>query len=171
MSTVVVPATTHQAAQARRLGGTRVPCYVFDSHRDLARSVAQTVAGVIRERNALGHHAVLGLAAGRTTVGAYRELVRLHRDEGLDFSGVVTFNLDEYYGLSPERHRDAHRWYFCTEESVDFVLYRGARAGFRCEVMTHFTAGGPEVKTGLRREIVDLMRKRYEQQNALPDPR
>lgn len=46
------------------------------------------------------------------------------------------------YGLSPERHRDAHRWYFCTEESVDFTLYRGARAGFRCEVMTHFTAGG-----------------------------
>lgn len=43
------------------------------------------------------------------------------------------------YGLSPERHRDAHRWYFCTEESIDFVLYRGARAGFRCEVMTHFT--------------------------------
>ncbi len=47
------------------------------------------------------------------------------------------------YGLSPERHRDAHRWYFCTEESVDFTLYRGARAGFRCEVMTHFTATGP----------------------------
>lgn len=47
------------------------------------------------------------------------------------------------YGLAPERHRDAHRWYFCTEESVDFVLYRGARAGFRCAVMTHFTAGGP----------------------------
>jgi hypothetical protein len=47
------------------------------------------------------------------------------------------------YGLSPERHRDAHRWYFCTEESVDFALYRAARAGFRCEFMTHFTADGP----------------------------
>jgi hypothetical protein len=47
------------------------------------------------------------------------------------------------YGLAPERQRDAHRWYFCTEEGVDFVLYRGARAGFRCELMTHFTASGP----------------------------
>ncbi|MES1242675.1 MAG: hypothetical protein ABUT39_13755 [Acidobacteriota bacterium] len=47
------------------------------------------------------------------------------------------------YGLPPERQRDAHRWYFCTEESIDFVLYRGARAGFRCELMTHFTGGDP----------------------------
>ncbi len=48
------------------------------------------------------------------------------------------------YGLAPERHRDAHRWYFCTEESVDFVLYRAARAGFRCDAVTHFTGGGPQ---------------------------
>lgn len=47
------------------------------------------------------------------------------------------------YGLSPERHRDAHRWYFATEESIDFVLYRAARAGFRCELMTHFVGSGP----------------------------
>jgi methyltransferase family protein len=55
-------------------------------------------------------------------------------------AGVPTY---KNYGLSPERHRDAHRWYFCTEESIDFVLYRGARAGFRGEVMTHFTGGDP----------------------------
>jgi glucosamine-6-phosphate deaminase len=110
MSTATVSTVSQQAPQARRLTGTRVPCYVFDSHRDLARSVAQTVAGVIRERNSLGHHAVLGLAAGRTTVGVYRELARLHRDEGLDFSGVVTFNLDEYYGLSPEQTQSHQYW-------------------------------------------------------------
>lgn len=44
------------------------------------------------------------------------------------------------YGLPPERPGDAHRWTFCTEESVDFVLYRAAKHGFQCTVMTHFTA-------------------------------
>src|SRR6185295_11291225 len=44
--------------------------------------------------------------------GVYRELVRMHRDEGLDFSNVVTFNLDEYYGLEPDRLQSYHRWMF-----------------------------------------------------------
>ena len=54
------------------------------------------IAGIIRERAAQGQKAVLGLPTGSTPVGIYRELVRLHREEGLDFSNVVTFNLDEY---------------------------------------------------------------------------
>jgi len=45
---------------------------------------------------------VLGLATGSTPLALYRELIRLHRDEGLDFSKVRTFNLDEYLGLSPD---------------------------------------------------------------------
>jgi glucosamine-6-phosphate deaminase len=90
--------------------GTHVPCYVFDSNRDLARSVAHTVASIIRERNALGGNAVLGLPTGSTPMGVYRELARMHREEGLDFAGVVTFNLDEYYGLAPDRLQSYHRW-------------------------------------------------------------
>lgn len=46
--------------------------------------------------------AVLGLATGSSPLGLYRELARLHREEGLDFSRVTTFNLDEYVGLAPE---------------------------------------------------------------------
>lgn len=68
------------------------------------------IAHVIRERNAVGQHAVLGLPTGSTPVGVYGELVRMHRAEGLDFSGVVTFNLDEYFGLSPESLQSYHRW-------------------------------------------------------------
>jgi glucosamine-6-phosphate deaminase len=45
---------------------------------------------------------VLGLATGSTPLGLYRELVRMHREEGLDFSRVRSFNLDEYVGLGPE---------------------------------------------------------------------
>jgi glucosamine-6-phosphate deaminase len=54
--------------------------------------------------------AVLGLATGGTPEGVYAELVRMHREEGLDFSGVATFNLDEYVGLAPE-HDGSYRYY------------------------------------------------------------
>jgi glucosamine-6-phosphate deaminase len=51
---------------------------------------------------------VLGLATGSTPIATYRELVRLHREEGLDFSKVTTFNLDEYVGLPPEHPQSYH---------------------------------------------------------------
>jgi glucosamine-6-phosphate deaminase len=105
-----VPAPAVPAA--RRVPGTQIPCYVFESNRELATHVAESLANVIRERNAMGQKAVLGLPTGSTPVGVYRELIRLHREEGLDLSGVVTFNLDEYYGLQPDQLQSYHRWMF-----------------------------------------------------------
>lgn len=52
--------------------------------------------------------AVLGLATGATPLTLYRELVRMHREDGLDFSGVTTFNLDEYLGLAPVHPASYH---------------------------------------------------------------
>ncbi|MBI2825171.1 MAG: glucosamine-6-phosphate deaminase [Planctomycetia bacterium] len=98
------------APAARRVPGTEIPCYVFESSRELARHVAHTIAGVIRERNSFGQKAVLGLPTGSTPLGIYRELIRLHREEGLDFAGVVTFNLDEYYGVPRDQLQSYHRW-------------------------------------------------------------
>ncbi len=98
------------APSASRAAGTHPPCYVFDSAAELARYVARIVAGVIQERNALGQAAVLGLPTGSTPVDVYRELIRMHREEGLDFSQVMTFNLDEYYGLAPEQLQSHDRW-------------------------------------------------------------
>ena len=92
------------------LAGTALPCYVFDSHQHLARHVAGIIAAVIRDRAAHGQRAVLGLPTGSTPVGIYRELIRLHQEEGLDFSNVVTFNLDEYLGLGPDRLQSYRRW-------------------------------------------------------------
>ncbi len=89
---------------------THAPCFRFETNEDAALHVAQMVANKIRERHAFGQHAVLGLPTGSTPVGVYRELVRMHRDEGLDFSRVVTFNLDEYYGLHADRLQSYHRW-------------------------------------------------------------
>lgn len=107
MATISVP---QQTQTARRVCGTKVPTYVFEHPNDLARSVAQTVASVIRERNSFGQNAVLGLPTGSTPVGVYRELIRMHEEDGLDFSGVITFNLDEYYGLSGDQLQSYRRW-------------------------------------------------------------
>jgi glucosamine-6-phosphate deaminase len=111
-----MPAVTTPVNKARRASGTNLPCYIFEASDDLARHVAVIVAGVIRERNALGQKAVLGLPTGSNPVGVYRELVRLHKEEGLDFSNVVAFNLDEYYGLGPDAlqsyHRSMHEHFF-----------------------------------------------------------
>ncbi len=94
----------------QRVPGTHIPCYVYGSNHDLAREVAATVAEIIRSRNAAGKHAVLGLPTGSTPVGVYRELIRMHREEGLDFTRVLTFNLDEYYGLQRDQLQSYHRW-------------------------------------------------------------
>ncbi len=65
---------------------------------------ARHIARLIREKP----DAVLGLATGSTPLALYRELVRLHREEGLDFSRVTTFNLDEYVGLPPTHPASYH---------------------------------------------------------------
>lgn len=77
---------------------------------EAAREVAQELAELIRERRAAGRMAVLCLPTGRTPLGVYDELARLHRDEGLDFSNVTTFNLDEFQGLAPEHPQSFRRY-------------------------------------------------------------
>lgn len=106
------PRRTSNTTSARAVAGTRMPCYVFDSSDELARHVARTIANIIRDRNAVGQNAVLGLPTGSTPVGVYRELIRMHREEELDFAGVVTFNLDEYYGVQPDQLQSYHRWMY-----------------------------------------------------------
>jgi len=79
----------------------RVPVVIVE-YEEIARTIARRIAAIIGERRAAGGHAVLGLATGSTPIGIYRELIKMHREEGLDFSDVVTFNLDEYYPMEPQ---------------------------------------------------------------------
>lgn len=67
---------------------------------------SRIVGGLIRDKR----DCVLGLATGGTPLELYQELVRLHREEDLDFSRVTTFNLDEYVGLSAEHPASYHRY-------------------------------------------------------------
>ena len=78
----------------------RVPIVIVE-YDEIARTIASRIAQIVKERRAAGRHAVLGLATGSTPIGIYRELIKVHREDGLDFSDVVTFNLDEYYPMSP----------------------------------------------------------------------
>ena len=88
----------------------KIPTLVFDDHAALSRCVAERIAAVVRQRNAAGATAVLGLATGSTPVGVYRELIRLHREEGLSFRRVVTFNLDEYWPIDRSSIHSYHRF-------------------------------------------------------------
>jgi glucosamine-6-phosphate deaminase len=83
---------------------------IVEEYEQIAVMIAARMAEVIRGRNAEGKPAVLGLATGSTPIGIYRELIRLHREEGLDFSNVVTFNLDEYYPMAPDSIHSYQRY-------------------------------------------------------------
>ena len=82
-----------------------VPLAVYASSAEASQSVAREIAVLIRERQKAKRTAVLGLATGSTPLALYAELVRIHKEEGLSFSNVVTFNLDEYYPIQPTSPR------------------------------------------------------------------
>jgi glucosamine-6-phosphate deaminase len=88
----------------------RIPTRVFPDAEQASVAVAREIAALIRERASLDRPCVLGLATGSTPISVYAELVRLHRDEGLSFAGVTTFNLDEYYPITPDELQSYHRY-------------------------------------------------------------
>jgi len=77
---------------------------IQDKPEQASHLAALVVARVVRENP----QAILGLATGSTPLRLYQELVRMHQEEGLDFSGIRTFNLDEYVGLPAEDPRSYH---------------------------------------------------------------
>ena len=97
----------------------KIPTHIFPAATDAAATLAGEVAALIRERQDAGKSVVLGLATGSTPVPFYRELIRLHREEGLSFANVITFNLDEYHGLGRD-HRESYNR-FMREQLFDHI--------------------------------------------------
>ena len=97
----------------------RLPCEVFTNAPAASRYVAVQIAELIRSRAAKQKNCVLGLATGSTPVGIYAELVRMHREEGLSFQNVITFNLDEYYPMGPDELQSYVR--FMNEHLFDHI--------------------------------------------------
>jgi glucosamine-6-phosphate deaminase len=82
---------------------------ISETYEQMSRLAAREVARMLNSKP----NAVLGLATGSTPLGLYKELVRMHKEEGLDFSQVTTFNLDEYVGLTKDHPQSYH--YFMHE--------------------------------------------------------
>src|SRR5471032_1491511 len=97
----------------------KIPVVIFEQPKVAAARVAQEIAQLIRERAAQNRRAVLGLATGSTPIFVYQELARLHREEGLSFRNVTSFNLDEYYPITPDDAHSYHR--FMREHLFDLV--------------------------------------------------
>lgn len=97
----------------------KIPTVIFESSGAAAAALAQEVRALVETRQKEGKSVVLGLATGSTPVPFYRELIRLHREEGLSLKNVVTFNLDEYHGLAPTHPESYFR--FMREQLFDHV--------------------------------------------------
>jgi glucosamine-6-phosphate deaminase len=82
---------------------------IKDTYEEVSAAAAKVIANLVHNKP----DAVLGLATGSTPLGLYKELIRMHKAEGLNFSKVTSFNLDEYVGLNPDHEQSYH--YFMHE--------------------------------------------------------
>lgn len=92
---------------------------IFKNSKQGSIIVAQEIVELIKSKQVENKSCVLGLATGSSPVEVYEELVRLHKEEGLSFSNVITFNLDEYYPLTEGNHNSYH--YFMHEHFFDHI--------------------------------------------------
>ncbi|HEV9036354.1 MAG TPA: glucosamine-6-phosphate deaminase [Puia sp.] len=97
----------------------KIPVKIFSSLEEGSRFIGKEIAAIIRDKESRGEKAVLGLATGASPKSLYAELVRLHRDEGLSFRNVITFNLDEYYPIDNDALQSYNR--FMKEHLFDKV--------------------------------------------------
>ncbi len=88
----------------------KIDTHIYRLAADASTAVAMQIERVIREKQSQKKLCVLGLATGSTPVTVYEELIRMHKSEGLSFSNVITFNLDEYYPMHPNSLQSYHRF-------------------------------------------------------------
>lgn len=92
---------------------------IFESSSEASKIVAKEIATLIITKSNQNKKCVLGLATGSSPIKVYEELVRLHKEEGLSFANVITFNLDEYWPMRPDNIQSYH--YFMHEHLFNHV--------------------------------------------------
>ena len=107
--------TTSQILHPRE----KLATWIFDDSTRASRYIAREIADLISDKKSLGKCCVLGLATGSSPRGVYKELIRLHKDEGLSFGHVHTFNLDEYFPIEPSELQSYVR--FMKENLFDHI--------------------------------------------------
>jgi len=88
----------------------KIPVNIYPDLKQASKSVAREIAELIRSKQAKWEKCVLGLATGSTPKSLYTELIRLHKEEGLSFKNVITFNLDEYYPIEKDALQSYNRF-------------------------------------------------------------
>lgn len=81
----------------------KIPTTIYEDAATASIEIAKTIRDLIVRKQKIGEKAILGLATGSSPTRVYDELVRMHKEEGLSFKNVITFNLDEYYPMKPDR--------------------------------------------------------------------
>ena len=106
MSNQPIVSLEHTSALKYQLKGfEKISIKFWDNPDEGAIHIAKYIALCIRQKQQDNDHIVLGLATGSSPIKVYNELVRMHREEGLSFVNVITFNLDEYYPMKPEANQ------------------------------------------------------------------
>lgn len=88
----------------------KIPCSIFLNLKDGSKYAASVIAQLIKEKETKNEPCVLGLATGSTPKALYAEMVRMHKEEGLSFKHVITFNLDEYYPMDKDAMQRYHNY-------------------------------------------------------------
>ncbi len=104
----------------------KISVEIYSSPKEGSQHVARVIADLIKQKNAEGKYAVIGLATGSTPKSLYAELVKLHQQEGLSFKKVITFNLDQYYPMEPDALNSYHyfmRKYLFEQTDIDQENY------------------------------------------------
>ncbi|MBS1748022.1 MAG: glucosamine-6-phosphate deaminase [Bacteroidetes bacterium] len=97
----------------------KIPVEIFPSPQEGSVYAANEIAQLIRQKQKENTVCVLGLATGSTPINLYKEMVRLHNEEGLSFKNVITFNLDEYFPIKREEFQSY--WSFMHRHLFDHI--------------------------------------------------
>ncbi|WP_207515763.1 glucosamine-6-phosphate deaminase [Longitalea luteola] len=88
----------------------KIPVRIYPDLKEGSKFAAREIADLIRSKQAAGLPCILGLATGSSPRSLYAELVRMHKEEGLSFKNVITFNLDEYYPIENDALQSYNRF-------------------------------------------------------------
>ncbi len=119
MNTTTTDIHPQSIASIEKLYPERIPTHIFPDSVSASKAVAQEIADAIRDRARQDKMIVLGLATGSSPTRMYDELVRMHKEDGLSFANVITFNLDEYYPMQPDSQQSYVR--FMREHLFDYI--------------------------------------------------
>ena len=88
----------------------KIHSVIFNDSKEASKIVAKEISDLIIKKQKQNKNCVLGLATGSSPISVYQELVRMHKEEGLSFKNVITFNLDEYYPMDKNDVNSYHHF-------------------------------------------------------------